>query len=154
MIRSVEFDCVTLRERNQRFASRGGMMAAAARTANQRALAKAKLQATFGAPPPLWVSPPGAAPSLMDPNPITVRITRIGPGELDDDGPGDAAKNVRDGVADWLGVEDRQRARDRHRVAGHQRPAPALPPVAGAADATHLVCRLPGGGGADVAIGH
>jgi Asp-tRNA(Asn)/Glu-tRNA(Gln) amidotransferase A subunit family amidase len=43
---------------------------------------------------------------------------------------------------------------DRHRVAGHQRPAPALPPVHGPADATDLVCRLPRGGGADVAVGH
>lgn len=107
MIRSVEFDCVTLRERNQRFASRGGMMAAAARQKKARAAAREVLTRTFGAAPGLWYTPAGAAPSFTDPNPITVRMWRVGPGTLDSDGPDDALKACRDGVADWLGLDDR-----------------------------------------------
>jgi hypothetical protein len=36
-----------------------------------------------------------------------VTITRIAPCELDDDNLAGSAKAVRDGVADWLGVDDR-----------------------------------------------
>lgn len=107
MIRSVEFDCVTLRERNQRFASRGGVMAAAARQKAARLKARDVLARTFGAAPGLWYTPAGAAPSYTEANPITVRMWRVGPGSLDSDGPDDALKACRDGVADWLGVDDR-----------------------------------------------
>jgi hypothetical protein len=36
-----------------------------------------------------------------------VTITRLSPGTLDDDALPASAKHVRDGVADWLGVDDR-----------------------------------------------
>lgn len=38
---------------------------------------------------------------------LVVRLVRVSPGELDDDNAVAAAKNVRDGVADALGVDDR-----------------------------------------------
>lgn len=107
VIRSVTFDLVTLRERNQRFASHGGAMAAAGRAKRARATAREVLAKTFGAPPGLFITPAGAAPSYTQANPITVRMWRIGPGWLDSDGPDDALKNARDGVADWLGIDDR-----------------------------------------------
>lgn len=46
-----------------------------------------------------------AAPFL----PCTVRLTRISPCELDDDNLRSALKACRDGVADWLGINDRDR---------------------------------------------
>lgn len=43
----------------------------------------------------------------MDPStPITVTITRCGGRRMDDDGLTASAKHVRDGVADWLGIDD------------------------------------------------
>lgn len=45
------------------------------------------------------------APHVVDGTTIT--ITRISPGYLDDDGAVGAAKPARDGVADWLGIDDR-----------------------------------------------
>ncbi len=38
--------------------------------------------------------------------PAAVRLTRISPGKLDSDNLASALKAVRDGVADWLGVND------------------------------------------------
>ena len=38
--------------------------------------------------------------------PTTVTLTRIAPRKLDDDNLRSAFKNIRDGVADWLGVPD------------------------------------------------
>jgi hypothetical protein len=112
VIRSVEFDCVTLRERNQRFASMGGRMAQATREKAAREKTRETLAKHFGTAPGLWYTPAGAAPSFTDPNPITVRMWRVGPGSLDNDGPDDSMKNVRDGVADWLGIDDRSGAVD------------------------------------------
>src|SRR5678815_1117800 len=45
------------------------------------------------------------APPIRDA--IVVTLTRISSGSLDDDGLRGALKTVRDGVADWLGVDDR-----------------------------------------------
>lgn len=101
------FDLITKRERNQRFASHGGAMAAAARQKKARGTARETLARAFGKPPGLFYTPEGASPSYTDPNPITVRMWRIGPGWLDSDGPDDALKACRDGVADWLGIDDR-----------------------------------------------
>ena len=103
---SVEFDCETRRERNQRGASMGAVMALAARVKEQK---RRTLEALtrLGSPPGVWFTPAGAAPSFTQPNRIEVRITRIGPGSLDNDGPDDALKNVRDAVAAWLGIDDR-----------------------------------------------
>ncbi len=82
-------------------------MAAALRQKAARKKARDVLAATFGAAPGLWYTPEGAAPSYTEPNPITVRMWRVGPGTLDSDGPDDALKACRDGVADWLGLDDR-----------------------------------------------
>lgn len=38
--------------------------------------------------------------------PVVVRLTRIGPRKLDSDNVAGACKAVRDGVADWLDVDD------------------------------------------------
>ena len=38
--------------------------------------------------------------------PITITITRRGGRRMDDDGLTASAKHVRDGVADWLGIDD------------------------------------------------
>lgn len=40
------------------------------------------------------------------PPPYVIHITRIGPRELDSDNLAGSAKHVRDGVADWLGIDD------------------------------------------------
>jgi hypothetical protein len=53
---------------------------------------------------PVWV----VATSLAirkDP-PITITITRRGGRSMDDDGLTASAKHVRDGIADWLGIDD------------------------------------------------
>ena len=39
--------------------------------------------------------------------PLVVCLTRLSPRELDDDGAAAALKSVRDGVADALGIDDR-----------------------------------------------
>jgi len=39
--------------------------------------------------------------------PLTVTLTRLSPGTLDDDNLRGALKAVRDGVADYLGINDR-----------------------------------------------
>jgi hypothetical protein len=39
--------------------------------------------------------------------PLVVRLVYIGPRQLDDDGVASAVKSLRDGVADALGVDDR-----------------------------------------------
>ena len=39
--------------------------------------------------------------------PCTVTLTRIAPRQLDDDNLAGGFKSVRDGIADWLGVDDR-----------------------------------------------
>jgi hypothetical protein len=75
-------------------ASMGARYGAANRAKQQRCLACMVLRAKIGAPP---------AP------PLTIVITRIGPRELDTDNLCGSAKHVRDGVADWLGVNDRSK---------------------------------------------
>lgn len=49
-----------------------------------------------------------ARPSEL-PFPLIVTLTRISPGVLDDDGVPSSCKSVRDGIADWLGINDRHR---------------------------------------------
>jgi hypothetical protein len=46
-------------------------------------------------------------PHRPPPLPLTVRLTRIAPRELDDDNLRASTKAVRDSVAKWLGVDDR-----------------------------------------------
>jgi len=41
--------------------------------------------------------------------PCVVTLTRIAPRELDDDNLAGGAKSLRDGVADWLGLNDRDK---------------------------------------------
>ncbi len=43
--------------------------------------------------------------------PVTVKLTRIGPRKLDSDNVQGALKATRDGVADWLGVDDGDEAK-------------------------------------------
>ena len=50
-----------------------------------------------------------------DPFPLTVTLTRVSPGTLDDDGLASALKAARDGIADWLGVDDKLRDVVRYR---------------------------------------
>ena len=53
----------------------------------------------------------GAKPAL----PCTVRLTRCAPSNgMDDDGVIGALKGVRDQVAEWLGVDDKDTARVRY----------------------------------------
>lgn len=42
------------------------------------------------------------APTL----PLTLVLTRVGPRKLDTDNLASSLKSVRDGIADWLGVDD------------------------------------------------
>lgn len=43
--------------------------------------------------------------AIVDP-PCTITLTRIAPRDLDDDNLASGFKAVRDGVADWLGIDD------------------------------------------------
>jgi hypothetical protein len=38
--------------------------------------------------------------------PLVVRLVRVGPRKLDSDNLSSACKAVRDGIADWLGIDD------------------------------------------------
>lgn len=75
-----------------RISSMGALMGARAKAKAQRSQVALLLRSYHGTPP---------VP------PLTVTITRIAPSELDDDNLAGSAKAVRDGVADWLGVDDR-----------------------------------------------
>lgn len=66
----------------------------AAKAKEQRELTRAALHGHFGKPP----KPP-----------LTITITRIGPREFDSDNACGACKHVRDGIADYLGVNDRSK---------------------------------------------
>ena len=72
--------------------TRGAMFAKAAKIKKLREAVMMVLRLRFGTPP----KPP-----------LLVTITRIAPCELDDDNLAGSAKNVRDSVAKWLGVDDR-----------------------------------------------
>ena len=74
------------------FGSRRAMFAQAKKIKKTRGDVAMVLRSRFGTPP---------APPLL------VTITRISPAELDDDNLARSGKAVRDGVADWLGVDDR-----------------------------------------------
>lgn len=64
--------------------------------------AKTKQQRTGVA---MCLSKFGVAPAP----PLTITITRVGPRELDGDNLQGSCKHVRDGVSDWLGVNDRDK---------------------------------------------
>ena len=53
-----------------------------------------------------WFGLKGAKKWSPDMLPCTVRLTRIAPRELDGDNLQGGFKSVRDGVADWLGIDD------------------------------------------------
>lgn len=44
--------------------------------------------------------------TVPEPQPLDIEITRIAPRPLDSDNLAISAKHVRDGVADWLGIDD------------------------------------------------
>lgn len=69
----------------------GARMAGANKAKQQRAIALMACSDKFGKPP----KPP-----------IVITITRVAPGALDSDNLASSAKHVRDGVADWLGLND------------------------------------------------
>jgi hypothetical protein len=94
MIRSIEFDLVTRRERNHHVGSKRGRIIVAKSEAKQRATTLNTLRAYFG-------------PYVPTAGKIAVTMTRIAARMLDPDGPPDALKNVQDGVADWVGLNDR-----------------------------------------------
>lgn len=72
----------------------GARMVAAGRAKSQRLGVSTRCFSSFGkAPLP----------------PLKITITRIGPRELDGDNLQGACKHVRDGIADWLGINDRSK---------------------------------------------
>ena len=71
--------------------ARGHWSKRAKRARSQRAVAAMVLRSNCAAPKA----------------PLSVRLTRVSPRGLDDDNLRGALKAVRDGVADWLGVDDR-----------------------------------------------
>jgi hypothetical protein len=79
-------------EANQR-----GWSHKAQRAKGQRGPTKLALQARFG--------------TIATDGHVVVTLTRIGPRLLDDDNLASSAKAVRDGVADWLGIDDGDAAR-------------------------------------------
>lgn len=64
----------------------------AERVAEQRGTIRLVCRTHFGAPPAL---------------PVVVCLTRVSPGTLDDDNLRASCKAVRDGIADYLGTNDR-----------------------------------------------
>ena len=72
----------------------GARMAAADRAKGQRTGTATMCWAKFGTPPPA---------------PLTITITRVAPAELDTDNLAASAKHVRDGVSDWLGINDKDK---------------------------------------------
>lgn len=74
--------------------TRQGMFGKSARAKKQREAALLVCRSKFGkAPPP----------------PLVITITRVAPAELDTDNNVSSAKHIRDGVADWLMVNDRDK---------------------------------------------
>ena len=74
--------------------TRQGMFGRSARAKKQRDMAYLAFCGRFGkAPTP----------------PLVITITRIGPRELDSDNLAGSAKHVRDGIADWLMINDRDK---------------------------------------------
>jgi hypothetical protein len=53
---------------------------------------------------PVWAI--GSDLSAAGDPPITITITRRGGRRMDDDGLTASAKHVRDGISDWLGIDD------------------------------------------------
>jgi hypothetical protein len=64
----------------------------AKRAAAQRGLALLLCRAELGTPPPL---------------PLRIRMVRISPRGFDTDNLAGSQKHLRDGIADWLGIDDR-----------------------------------------------
>jgi hypothetical protein len=67
-------------------------MARSRRAKMQRASAAQHLRLWLDYPPPRW--------------PVKVTLVRYGPKKLDDDNLAASLKHIRDGVADWFGVDD------------------------------------------------
>lgn len=110
MRRVVEFDLVTKSEANRRGNSKIAQVIHAKEVAKQRAAVGAVLRSNF-APLPLHVVRVGTrfervghAIGVTERNAITINLTRIAPGLLDDDNIGAALKHVRDEIAAWVGV--------------------------------------------------
>lgn len=109
MRRVVEFDLVTKSEANRRGNSKIAQVIHAKEVKAQREAVGAVLRANL-TPPPLHVvkghgdrfERVGAAIGMTERNTITVNLTRIAPGLLDDDNINAALKHVRDEIAAWV----------------------------------------------------
>lgn len=84
---TLELPIYTCSEANQR----GTWKRHHKRRSRQRGTVRLALRAHLGRPP----GPP-----------VSVELTRVAPRKLDDDNLQGAFKHVRDGVADWLGIDD------------------------------------------------
>lgn len=84
---SITFPCHTVSEANAHTHWRARQR----RAAHQRGLAKLVLRSQVKPPAP----------------PLKVTLERIAPRALDSDNLAGSQKHVRDGVADWLGIDDR-----------------------------------------------
>ena len=113
MRRVIEFDLVTKSEANRRGNSTIAQVIHAKEVAAQRAAVRDVLRAHLGTPPPLHVvqlgdgtftRPGPSAIGYTVPNKLTINLTRIAPGTLDDDNIGASLKHVRDEIAAWCGV--------------------------------------------------
>jgi hypothetical protein len=100
LIRSVEFELRTISEAN----AREHWQARKERRGGQRDTVRAILQRELGHAPRLHVL---NEKLFTVPNLITVTLTRLAPGALDDDNLSSAFKAVRDEIAVWIGVDDR-----------------------------------------------
>jgi len=105
MKRSVTFPEKIQGKNHWRTTSREVAFALARRAKHLNALAPAVLS-RFAKPP--HYLPPAREDAAPEPNSITVSLVRISPGYLDDDGLiGGCFVALRDGVATWLGLDDR-----------------------------------------------
>jgi len=113
MRRVIEFDLVTKSEANRRGNSTIAQVIHAKEVKAQRAAVRDVLRAHLGTPPPLHVvqlgdgaftRPGPSAIGYTVPNKLTINLTRIAPGTLDDDNIGASLKHVRDEIAAWCGT--------------------------------------------------
>ncbi len=113
MRRVVEFDLVTKSEANRRGNSTIAQVIHAKEVKAQREAVRNVLRAHLGTPPPLHVvqlgdgtftRPGPSAIGYTVPNKLTINLTRIAPGTLDDDNIGASLKHVRDEIAAWCGT--------------------------------------------------
>ena len=92
----VTIPVVTVSESNVRDRGKPGSLRKLQRVKSHRTVAGYTMRAQIGRSLDVW--PAGV--------PLVVTLTRVGGRKMDDDNLSAALKAVRDGVADWLGVDD------------------------------------------------